>query len=114
MLANHIDDRHLRSPRVVQISQSIGQAWAKMKQRARWLARHARITICSSGDDSFKQTEHATHLGHSIERGHYVYFRGAGVCETSVNLSRDQRTNQTLRPVHPFCPLILPYVREYV
>src|SRR5438552_19066683 len=85
MLANEVDDRHLRPARIVQIGDPVAEAGAKMKKSACWFPGHARITICRSRYHAFKQTEQAAHFRHSVKCSNYMYFRGARVAETGVN-----------------------------
>src|SRR5438552_16026725 len=108
MLANEVDDRHLRPARIVQIGDPVAEAGAKMKKSACWFPGHACITICRSRYHAFKQTEHAAHFRHPVKCSNYMYFRGAWVGEAGFNLSCNQRANQTLSPVHCCSPLTFP------
>src|SRR5207253_11370919 len=91
MLANDIDDRHLRPARIVQIGDPVAEAGAKMKERACWLPSHPCITICRSRYHAFKQTEHAAHPHHSVKCSNYMYFRGARIRKTGLNAFPHQR-----------------------
>jgi len=54
MLANDVDDRHLRPAGIVQIGDPVAEAGAKMKEGACWFPGHARITICRSRYHAFE------------------------------------------------------------
>src|SRR5205823_1500533 len=104
MLANDVDDRHLRPARIMQIGDPVAEAGAKMKESACWFPGHARITICRSRYHAFKQTEQAAHFRHSVDGSNYMDFRGARIRKTGLNASPNQRANQTFRPVHLCLP----------
>ena len=63
MLADDIDDRYLRSARVVQIGETVGETRTQMQQSASRFPRHARVAVCGSRDHAFEESEHATHFG---------------------------------------------------
>src|SRR5438034_6637536 len=105
MLADNVDDRHLRSARIVQISKAIGETRAKMKQSTGRFAHHASITVCGSRHHTLEETEHATHFGHPVKCSNDMYFRSARVREAGLNPASDQRANQTFRPVHLCLPI---------
>jgi hypothetical protein len=102
MLADDVDDWHVRSARIVEIGQAIGKTRAEVKQSACRLLRHACIAVCGSGDNAFEQTENATHFCLPVECGDNMHFRGARISEADSNPSSDQRGNQTFCTVHLF------------
>ena len=104
MLADNVDDRNLRSARVVQISETVCETGTKMKQSACRFAGHACITIRRSSNDPFEETKHATHFRRSVKGSNYMDFRRARVREAGFNPSDNQRANQTFRPVHLCLP----------
>src|SRR5438552_2092491 len=108
MLANDIDDRHLRPAGIVQIGESIAKPGTEMKKSACRFVRHARITVCRSSDHSLEETKHAAHLPHSVKCSNDMYLRGARVSEADFNASGDQRANQTFCPVHLYYRIIFP------
>ena len=102
MLADDIDNRHLRPARVVQIGEAIAKTGAEMQQSASWFPSHARIAVRRSRDHSFEKTEHAAHLRDPVKCRNDMDFRRAGVREASINSTGDQGTNQTFGAVHLF------------
>jgi hypothetical protein len=90
MLPNYVYDRNLCPFGIVQIGETVGEARAKMKERACWLFRHSGITIGRACHYAFKQAEHAAHLIDLIESGDQVHLRRAGVGEASVNAPRQK------------------------
>jgi hypothetical protein len=73
-LSYKIDDRDLRAAGIVQVGEAVAEAGTEMEQSACRLLRHSRIAVGSSGDDSFKQAQEATHLGDSVKSGDDMYF----------------------------------------
>lgn len=71
-----------------------------MKQRGRWLARHATISVRSSCHDTFKQAQHASDPWYAIQCGNKVHFRGAGIGKTCVNAALGERMHKALCAVH--------------
>src|SRR6267154_3706445 len=104
MLADNIDDRNMRSPGVVQVSQTIAKTWTKMKQRAGGFPSHACISVGRCRNNAFEQSQNATHFRPLVQRRDDVHFRSAGVCEAGVDSSGYQCSNQTLGSVHLFMP----------
>src|SRR5580698_8603027 len=93
MLANHVDDRHLRPTGVVQVRQTVGETGTEMKESASWLFCHARIAVRGTRHHAFEKTKHAAHFRDSVQCCHDVDFRSAGVREASINPSGNQRAN---------------------
>ena len=104
MLADDVDDRHLGTLGIVQIGKAVGQARAKMKERACRFTSHARIAVGGSGHDAFKETEHRTHFRQPVERSNNMHFRSAGIREAGPNSSSNQSTDQALCSVHRLWP----------
>jgi hypothetical protein len=67
MLAYDVDDRHLRSARIVQIGKTVSEARAKMQQGARWFSRHSRISVGGARHDALKKAQYAPHLRDMVE-----------------------------------------------
>jgi hypothetical protein len=93
VLAHDIDDWHMRSARIVQIGEAIGEAGTKMKQSARWFLRHPRVAIRGPGDNAFEKTQHAADLLYAVESADDMHFRSAWIREAGVNSSGNQRAN---------------------
>src|SRR5579863_5859534 len=93
MLADDVDDRHVRPARIVQIGETIPKTGAEMKQSACRFLRHAGITICRSGYNSFEQSQNAPHFTDSVKCSNDVDFRGARVCKARVYPSGEKRAN---------------------
>jgi hypothetical protein len=93
MLADKVDDRNLRSPGVVQISEAIAETGAEMQERACRLFSHARIAVSSSGDYAFEEPKHTANCRFAVQRGNDVNFRSAGVGKASVDGSGGQGAN---------------------
>ena len=93
VLANDADDRNLRTTCVMQVRRAICETGTEMKQRACRLLRHACIAICSSRHHTFKKAKHTAHLRPLVQRGDDMHFGGAGIRETGVNASSDQRAD---------------------
>src|SRR5579863_3644151 len=93
VLADAVDDRHVRPARIVQIGEAIPEPGTEMKQSACRFLRHAGITVCSSGYNSFEQSQHAPHFSDSIKSSNDMDFRGARVCKAGVYLPGQQRAN---------------------
>ncbi|MNO87480.1 hypothetical protein D3C76_789020 [compost metagenome] len=94
VVANDVDDRRVRSSRVVQIGQAVCQAGAAVQQRGRRLAGNARIAIRRAGNDAFEQAQHAAHAGDAVERGNKMHFAGPGIGEARVHSTFQQRAYQ--------------------
>jgi hypothetical protein len=71
-----------------------------MQESAGWFFGHARIAVRGSGNDTFEETEHASHFRSAVERTNDVDFRSARVCEAGFNSTGHQGTNQTFCAIH--------------
>ena len=85
MLADNVDDRHLRPARIVQVRDAVGKTGAEMQQRAGRLFGHACVAVRSSRHHPFEQTEHATHFRHAVKGGDDMHFGSARVREAGVH-----------------------------
>ena len=59
MLANDVDNRHVGTPRVMQVREAVSQSWAQMKKGTSGLFCHTGVTIGSRRRDTFKQRQNA-------------------------------------------------------
>ena len=100
MLADDVNDRHMRSPRIMQIRQSIAETGTQMQQRACRFFRHTCVAIRRPGDHTFEQSEHTAHFRRPVQRRHNVDLRSSRIAEAGINPSTQQRANQTFRSVH--------------
>jgi hypothetical protein len=66
MLANDVYHRHLGTMGVVKIGEAVGKTGAEMKETACGFPSHSCKSVCGAGDDTFEETEHATHFCHSV------------------------------------------------
>jgi hypothetical protein len=107
VLPHQIDNRNLRPAGVVQIRESIAQARAEVKQSACRFLGHAGVAVGSSGDDTFKEAEDATHFRNLVKRGDNVNLRRAGVGEAGSNAACYQRADQTFSAVHRESSLVM-------
>ena len=72
----------------------------EVEQGCRRAACHATEPIGGAGYDALVQSQHATHLGHLVERCDEVHLGRARVAEADVDATIDQRPNQCLGAVH--------------
>ncbi len=85
VLADHVDDRCVGAPGVVQVRQSVGQSRTQVQQGAGRLARHPAVAVGSAGDHAFEQAQHRPHAGFLIQRGNEVHLRGTGIGEADLH-----------------------------
>jgi hypothetical protein len=71
-----------------------------MKQRARWFARHPRVTVGRARNYALEKTKHASHFRSAIERGNDVHFGSAWIRKTGVDPPGHQGAYQAFRSVH--------------
>jgi len=69
----------------VEIGQAIGQTGTAVKERNRRPFRHPAVAVGRAGRDALKQTEHAAHARHAVERGDEMHFAGARVGKARVD-----------------------------
>ena len=67
MLADDVHDRHACSASVMQIRETVGEAGAKMQERACRPFEHTRIAVGCPGADALEETEHAANLRQVVE-----------------------------------------------
>ena len=77
VIADDVDDRRRRAPRVVQVGEAVGESRAEVQQRDRRLAGHAPVTVRGAGHHALEQAQHRAHAAHRVQRGDEVHFRGA-------------------------------------
>jgi len=58
----------------VQIGEAVGKTGAEMKESARGFPSHTRKSVRGAGYYTFEETEHATHLCHSVECRDEMHF----------------------------------------
>src|SRR5215216_1829482 len=85
MVANDVHDRRACAPRIVQIGEPVGEAWAEMKERGRWLISHAGVAIGSTCHYALGKPQHATHRGLAVERGDKMHLRSAWIGKTYID-----------------------------
>ena len=108
VIADDVDEGCVRAAGVVQVREPVAQPGAEVQQRRRGLVGHARVAIGRAGDDALEETEHASHLGHGVERGDEVHLGGAGIGEAHVDIAVDEGLDQGLRAVHWWVPRFRP------
>ena len=79
VIADDVDQRHLRPPGVVEICESVAQPWPQVQQRGCRPPRHPRVAVGGARRHSLEQGEHGPHLGDRVERGHEVHLRCARI-----------------------------------
>ena len=100
MVADQIDDRRARAPRVVQIRDAVGEARPKMQQRHRRLLRHPPVAV--------GRPVHTPSNNPRIARSPSAESSAAtsgisvvpGICETHFDAGGDRGANQTLSSIH--------------
>jgi hypothetical protein len=97
------DDRYKRregTTGIMEIGETISEPWPGMKERGRRLSRHTRKTIGSACDNTFKETENATHLRLAIKRGNKMHFRCAWIGKAHINAMCEQRIAKVISTIH--------------
>ena len=112
VVADDVDHRRLRAPRVVQIGEAVGEARPAVQQRGRRLLRHARVAVGRAGRDALEQAEDAAHAGHAVERGDEMHLAGAGIGEAGVDAGREQRADKAFGAVQCWFPCSLGLSRD--
>jgi len=90
----------MRTPRVVQICESVGESRPEMQERHRGAPRHPRVSVGGAGAYALEQAEHRAHPGDTIQRGDQRHLGGSGIGETCVDACRERDSNQVFRAVH--------------
>ena len=104
VVADDIDQRHMRAARVVQIGQGIRETWPQMKQRARRLSASCAHSRRRRRRPRLRKARHAAHRGRAVQSGDEVNFGRAGIHEADVRRRRHQRADQAFRAVHSVLP----------
>ena len=107
VIADDIDERGLRAPRIVQVGETIGEARPEMEERRSGLFGDAAIAVRHAGHRAFEQAEDRSHTVHLVEGGDEMHLRGAGVRETDFHTGIHQRAHKAFRTVHFPISLIL-------
>jgi hypothetical protein len=100
VLADQVDDRRERAPRVVQVGEAVGEARAEMEEGERRLFGDAGIAVGGTGADVLVQREDRPHAGHGIERVDQRHLGGARIGEADLEAERCRCLDQSFRTVH--------------
>ncbi len=85
----------------MQIRQAVGETRPVVQERERGRAGHPRVTIRSSGADTFKETKDAAHLRVAIQSGNQLQLRGARIGEADSYSRGEGSLNQGIGGAPP-------------
>ena len=85
VLADDVDHRAARAPRVVDVGEAVGEARPEMQQGRGGLAGHAGIAVGGTGDDALEQPEHAARPAALVERRQEMHLGGPGIGEADLD-----------------------------
>jgi hypothetical protein len=91
VFADHIDDRRSRASGVVQISDAIGKARTKVKQRERGTACHSAVSVSRTGAHPFSKTENRSYFWYLFECDYQRQFSGAGIRKADADAGGSSR-----------------------
>ncbi len=94
VIADHVDDRALRPPRVVQVGCGVGETRTQVQQRQRGLAGDARVAVGHATDCALEEPEHRPDLRQRAERRDEMHLGGAGVSEAHLDARIGHRAQQ--------------------
>jgi len=100
VITNDIHDRRVRAQRIVQVRQTVREAWTQVQERYRRTIEHARVSVGRTGHYALEQTQHTAHVADAVEGGDKVHFRCARVGKTDIDVISRQGSEQTLSAVH--------------
>ena len=110
MFADNIHHARACLFRVVQVRQPVGEPWPKVQQGAGGLAGHTVVPIRRPRRHALLQDKDRPHAGHVIQRGNKVHFRRAGIGETGIKPTIEQRLHKAIGPVHLVCIVLVAHV----
>lgn len=100
VIADHIDDRTGRPPRVVQVRVPVRQPRPEMQQSRGGLTGNARVAVGGSRHHTFEQPEHSSHPRNRVQGGDEVHLRRPGIREADLHATLDEGPYNRLRTVH--------------
>jgi hypothetical protein len=100
VLADDVDDAGAGLLGVVEVGDAVGEAGAEVEKGRGGPAGHAVIAVRGAGDAAFEEAERTAHAGDCVEGRHEVHLGGAGVGETDVDTTRQQRADEAFGSVH--------------
>ena len=69
----------------MQIGESVAETGPEVEQGDGRLPRDTGVAISGTSDHSFEESQHTTHAGLRVERGHEMHLAGARVAKTDFN-----------------------------
>jgi hypothetical protein len=100
MIADDVNDRASRAPRVMQISKSIRESRAEMQQCARRLSCHACIAIGSAGRYTFLKRQHWAHGRNLVQRRDELHLGRPRITKTHIDTASYERPDETFCTIH--------------
>ena len=100
VIADDVDHRRARAPRIVHIGEAVGQPGSAVHQRRRRFLRHARVAVGAARDHDFGEVEHAAQSAGAIERSDEMHLGSAGIREADVHARAEQRPGERLCAIH--------------
>ena len=106
VVAHHVDDGRVGTTGVVEIGQSVGEAWSQVEQRHRRTPRHAAEPVGRTGADTFEEAEHGTNPRDSIQGNDERHLGRARVGEAHVDARVARGAHQAFGTVHDLPVLV--------
>jgi hypothetical protein len=100
VVADEVDDRRMRPPRVVQVGDPVGEARTQVRERECRAPGDAGEAVGSAGRDTLEQRKHGPHVRGPIQRGDQFHLGRARVREARVDADQGRGLKQGVGAVH--------------
>ena len=100
LIAHDVDHRCRRTPGVVQVGKTVGEAGTTVEQCRSRLAGHAGVAIRRTGYHALKQAKHAVHTRHPVECRDEMHLGRAGIGKACRHATFKQRMHKALGAIH--------------
>ena len=104
VVADQVDDRRPRTPRVVEVGEPVAEPRPMMEQGHRGAIGHARVAVGGAGHDPLEQAEDRAHPVLPVDRGDQLHLRRAGIGETDLDAGLAQGLDKGFGSVHAGAP----------
>ena len=100
VVADDVDRRRKRAPRVVQVGGAVEIAGAEMQQRHRRPTGHARVAVRRARRDALEQAQDRSDPRFAVQRGDEVHLARAGIGEAGPDAAIRERPDERIGTVH--------------